>query len=114
MVSWSKRRKILTVLLFTGPTIVGILLFNIYPILLSVYTSFTNRNRFRPNPDCEVFLTGILDPLCWPQFRTSAPVGLGQPYRLQTQSLQLCESDRQSLYAGALGAVAAIFLCLCR
>jgi ABC-type sugar transport system permease subunit len=47
MVSWSKRRKILTVLLFTGPTIIGILLFNIYPILLSVYTSFTNRNRFR-------------------------------------------------------------------
>lgn len=85
MVSWSKRRKALTVLLFTGPTIIGILLFNIYPILLSVYTSFTNRNRFRPNPDCNVFLTGILDPLCWPQFRTSAPVGLGSHIDYKTR-----------------------------
>lgn len=112
MVSWSNRRKVLTILLFTGPTIIGILLFNIYPILLSVYTSFTNRNRFRPNPDCDVFLTGILDPLCWPQFRTSAPVGLGQPYRLQDPLFANYANLIGNLFTPeALSAIMAIALC---
>lgn len=88
MVSWSNRRKALTVMLFIGPTLIGIVLFSIYPILLSTFTSFTNRNKFRPNPDCTVFLTSIFDPLCWPRFRDSAPTGLGQPYTLADPLLQ--------------------------
>lgn len=88
MVSWSSRRKALTILLFTGPTILGVLMFSIYPIILSTYVSFTNRNKFRPNPDCSVFLTSLLEPLCWPVFRDQAPSGLGQPYRLQEPLFQ--------------------------
>lgn len=82
MVSWSNQRRALTVLLFIGPTLLGILLFSIYPILLSTYTSFTNRNKFRPNPDCTAALNSIFDPLCWPQFQGRAPSGLGNPYTL--------------------------------
>jgi arabinogalactan oligomer/maltooligosaccharide transport system permease protein len=82
MVAWSGWRKAVTVLLFIGPTMLGILLFSIYPILLSTYTSFTNRNKFRPNPDCDVALNGIFDPLCWPVFRDRVPTGLGNPYRI--------------------------------
>ncbi|MGH2522057.1 MAG: carbohydrate ABC transporter permease, partial [Anaerolineales bacterium] len=88
MVSWSGRRKALTILFFTAPTLIGILLFNIFPMLLSVYTSFTNRNKFHPNPDCSVALTGILDPVCWPVFRENAPRGLGEPYTLQDPLLK--------------------------
>src|SRR5690606_21300017 len=62
--------------------------FTVYPILLNTYISFTNRNKFRPNPDCEVTLTGLLDPLCWPVFRENAPKGLGKPYVLQDPILK--------------------------
>ncbi len=79
---WSGKKRALTVLLFLLPTIIAILIFNIYPTILNIYISFTNRNKFRPNPDCEVGLTGVLDPLCWPAFKDKAPVGLGDPYRL--------------------------------
>lgn len=82
MVGWSGRRKALTVLLFTAPTIIGILIFNVYPLILNTYISFTNRNRFRPNPDCEAGLNGILVPTCWGVFRDQAPTGLGEPYGL--------------------------------
>ena len=82
MGAWRGRRKGLTILFFLLPTVVGILVFNVYPILLNTYISFTDRNRFRPKPDCELILSGILDPLCWPQFRERAAVGLGSPYRL--------------------------------
>lgn len=81
MVGWSGRRTTITVFLFLLPTILGLLVFNVYPILLNTYISFTNRNSNRPNPDCEVALTGLLDPLCWPSFREKAPVGIGSPYR---------------------------------
>lgn len=83
MSAWMGRRKWITVSLFLLPTILAILVFNVYPILLNTYISFTNRNKFRPNPDCEVTLTGLLDPLCWPAFRENAPRGLGNPYVLQ-------------------------------
>ncbi len=82
MVTWKGSRKGLTIALFLLPTIIGILIFNVYPIVLNTYVSFTNRNKFRPKPDCDVVLTGILDPLCWPQFRQGAQGGLGSPYRL--------------------------------
>lgn len=83
MVGWSGRRMTLTVLLFLAPTIIGLLIFNVFPIALNTYISFTTRNKFHPNPDCTVGLTGVLDPLCWPAFKDKAPVGLGEPYRLQ-------------------------------
>jgi arabinogalactan oligomer/maltooligosaccharide transport system permease protein len=83
MSGWLGRRKWATILLFLAPTILAILVFNVYPILLNTYISFTNRNKFRPNPDCDVALTGFLDPLCWPAFRENAPTGLGKPYVLQ-------------------------------
>ena len=51
MVSWSNQRKFLILLLFLGPTLLGILIFNIYPISFNTYISLTNRNQFHPNPD---------------------------------------------------------------
>jgi arabinogalactan oligomer/maltooligosaccharide transport system permease protein len=83
MVQWSGRRKYLTVLAFVGPTLLGILIFNIYPILFNTYISFTNRNQFHPNPDCSVGLTGIFEPTCWDVFKKNAPSGMGTPFRLQ-------------------------------
>jgi len=83
MSGWLGRRKWATILLFLLPTILAVLVFNVYPILLNTYVSFTNRNKFRPNPDCDVVLTRLLDPLCWPAFRENAPTGLGKPYVVQ-------------------------------
>ncbi|HPH98270.1 MAG TPA: sugar ABC transporter permease [Anaerolineaceae bacterium] len=82
MVSRSGRRKNLTVFFFLAPTLLAVLVFNVYPILLNTYVSFTNRNKVHPNPDCSVALTGLLDPLCWPVFREHAPTGLAEPYTL--------------------------------
>jgi arabinogalactan oligomer/maltooligosaccharide transport system permease protein len=83
MVQWSGRRRNLTVLAFIGPTLLGILLFSIYPIIYNTYISFTNRNQFHPNPDCSVGLTGVFEPTCWSVFKKNAPQGLGTPFRLQ-------------------------------
>jgi arabinogalactan oligomer / maltooligosaccharide transport system permease protein len=80
MVNWSGRRKSLMILLFTGPMLLGLLVFNVYPIVFSFFISLTNRNRFRPFPDCNVTLTKILEPTCWGV--TKAQTGLGQPYKL--------------------------------
>lgn len=84
MVSWSGRRRLFTILLFVFPTLLGVLVFNVYPILLNTYVSFTNRNKFHPYPDCAVGLSGVLDPVCWPVFRDKVPEGLGQPYTIET------------------------------
>ena len=83
MAQWRGWRKALTVLAFIAPTLIGILIFNIYPILFNTYISFTNRNMFHPNPDCSVGLTGILEPTCWAVFHKNALKGLAQPYVLQ-------------------------------
>lgn len=88
MIGWSGRRKAFTILLFIGPTLLGILLLNVFPILLSTYVSFTNRNKFHPNPDCSVVLTSVLDPVCWPMFQGRAGRGLAEPYSLQTPLFQ--------------------------
>ena len=61
---------------------------NVFPILLSTYVSFTNRNKFHPNPDCSVTLTSVLDPVCWPMFQGRAGRGLAEPYSLQTPLFQ--------------------------
>jgi arabinogalactan oligomer/maltooligosaccharide transport system permease protein len=87
MAGWSGRRTTLIVVLFLLPTLLAVLVFNVYPLILNTYTSFTNRNQFRPNPDCANGLNGILDPLCWGVFK-NAPKGLGSPYRLQTPLLK--------------------------
>lgn len=77
-------RKFFTVLAFIAPTVIGILIFSIYPILFNTYISFTNRNQFHPNPDCSVGLTGVLEPTCWGIFKKHATTGLGTPFKLQT------------------------------
>ncbi|MCC7361363.1 MAG: sugar ABC transporter permease [Anaerolineales bacterium] len=71
-------------MLFVFPTLLGVLVFNVYPIILNTYVSFTNRNKFHPYPDCAVGLSGVLDPVCWPVFRDKVPTGLGQPYVIET------------------------------
>jgi len=112
MIGWSGRRKALTVLLFIGPTLLGILLINVFPIVLSTYVSFTNRNKFHPNPDCNVALTGILDPICWPVFRDRAPRGLADPYSLQTPLFQnYKELIGQLFTAEAVQAFLLILIC---
>lgn len=83
MANWSGSRKTLTVLMFIAPTLIGILIFNVYPIVFNTYISFTNRNQFHPNPDCEAPLSSVLEPSCWPMFRTERPRGVGQPYTIQ-------------------------------
>lgn len=81
MVGMSGRRKVLYVLAFTLPTILGLLIFNIYPTILNTYTSFTNRNKFRPYPDCSLTLNNILVPYCWPAFEENIPTrGTGRPF----------------------------------
>ncbi len=112
MIGWSGRRKAFTVLLFIGPTLLGILLINVFPILLSTYVSFTNRNKFHPNPDCNVALTGVLDPICWPVFRDRAPRGLADPYSLQVPIYQnYKELVGQLFTAEALQAFLLILIC---
>lgn len=82
MIAWSGRRKALMILAFVGPTILGILVFNIYPIVYNVFISFTNRNQYHPNPDCSVLVTSIIEPKCWPMFKESA--GVGTPYTIKS------------------------------
>ena len=65
MIGWSGPRKFFTVLLFTLPTMLGVAIVSLYPMIYNLYISFTNRNRFHPVPDCTDRLTGILDPTCW-------------------------------------------------
>jgi arabinogalactan oligomer/maltooligosaccharide transport system permease protein len=81
MVSWSGRKKALTILAFIAPTLIGILMFNIYPILFNVYISLTNRNQYHPNPNCADTLSGIFEPSCWPMFKASS--GVSTPYQVQ-------------------------------
>ena len=82
MVGWSGPKKAFTILAFILPTILGILIFNLYPMILTTYTSFTTRNKFKPNPDCTVGLNSFMVPNCWSMFEESAPTGLGKPYGL--------------------------------
>lgn len=112
MIGWSGRRKAFTVLLFIGPTLLGILLINVFPILLSTYVSFTNRNKFHPNPDCTITLTSVLDPVCWPVFRTTAPRGLAEPYSLQAPLFQnYIDLVGQLFTAEAVQALILILIC---
>lgn len=81
MIGWSGRRKTLTILAFIGPMLIGLLIFNVYPIVFSTYISFTNRNQFRPFPDCTQVANRILEPTCWGLSKPQT--GLGNPFRIR-------------------------------
>jgi arabinogalactan oligomer/maltooligosaccharide transport system permease protein len=85
MVGWSGRRKTLTILLFIAPTLLGILVFSIYPLLLNVFVSLTDRGKFHPNPDCSDGLWRIVEPTCWLE---SAPRGLAEPFGFRDPIVQ--------------------------
>ncbi len=113
MVGWSGRRTSITVFLFLLPTIIGIILFSLFPIILNTYISFTNRNLLHPNPDCSYFFTGVLDPNCWPGFRDRAPVGLATPYHPQTPILKNYDAMVGLLFNGSsLLALVRLAFCL--
>jgi arabinogalactan oligomer/maltooligosaccharide transport system permease protein len=86
MIAWSGRKKALMILAFIGPTLLGIILFNIYPITYNVFISFTNRNQYHPNPDCSIFLTNLIEPTCWPMFKPSS--GVSTPYSIESPLFQ--------------------------
>jgi arabinogalactan oligomer/maltooligosaccharide transport system permease protein len=112
MAQWKGWRKVLTVLAFIGPTLLGILIFNIYPIIFNTYISVTNRNKYHPNPDCTVGLTGILEPTCWKVFEAHRATGLAEPYRLQTPILgNYASLFGQFFTAPAVLAALTIFAC---
>jgi len=77
MVGWSGRRLALTILAFIAPTLLGIAVFSLYPLLLNVFISFTDRGKFHPNPDCAQTVWKFMDPACW---RGEVPQGLATPY----------------------------------
>ena len=112
MVSWSGRKKALTIIAFIAPTLIGIVMFNIYPILFNVYISFTNRNQYHPNPNCEDTLSGIFEPSCWPMFKESS--GVSQPYRLQDPVFQNYADLIGQLFTGpgmiAIGKFVLVFI----
>jgi arabinogalactan oligomer/maltooligosaccharide transport system permease protein len=85
MVGWSGRRKTLTILAFIAPTILGLLVFSIYPLVLNVFISFTDRGKFHPNPDCEQTLWKIVEPTCW---LGSPPRGLAEPFAIRDPMLK--------------------------
>jgi len=77
MVGWSGRRLALTVLAFIAPTLIGIAIFSLYPLLLNVFVSFTNRGQYHPNPDCTATVWKAMDPACW---LGKPPTGMATPY----------------------------------
>lgn len=82
MVGWSGTRKAVTVLAFILPTLLGVILFNIYPMLYNVFISFTNRNQFHPNADCTDTLSSVIEPTCWAFTGAKPPQGLADPFRI--------------------------------
>jgi arabinogalactan oligomer/maltooligosaccharide transport system permease protein len=110
MITWSGRKKALMILAFIGPTLLGILLFNIYPITYNIFISFTNRNQYHPNPDCNTFLTNIIEPTCWPMFKETS--GVSTPYNYQTPLFQNYISLVGQLFS-APGLLALLKLVIC-
>lgn len=80
MIGWSGRRKVLTILLFIAPTLIGLLIFSIFPLMLNVFISLTNRGKFHPNPDCTQTIWKIVEPTCW---LGKPPKGLAEPFGFQ-------------------------------
>jgi len=85
MVGWSGRRKTLTILLFVAPTLLGLLIFSIFPLVLNIFISATNRAKFHPNPDCTQTIWKIVEPTCW---LGNPPKGLAEPFGFQAPVYQ--------------------------
>lgn len=101
MVGWSGRRKTLTVLAFILPTLLGVAVFNIYPMLYNVFISFTNRNQFHPNPDCADRLTSIFEPACWAITGARPAQGLAEPFRIISPILDNYSTLMGKLFSAA-------------
>jgi arabinogalactan oligomer/maltooligosaccharide transport system permease protein len=80
MIGWSGRRKALTVLAFIAPTLLGILVFSIYPFVFNTFISLTDRGKFHPNPDCQNSLWRIVEPTCW---LSQEQRGLAEPFAIR-------------------------------
>jgi arabinogalactan oligomer/maltooligosaccharide transport system permease protein len=83
MIGWSGRRKTLTILAFILPTLLGILVFSVYPFIFNVFISVTDRGKFHPNPDCSNSLWRIVEPTCWlsqEQRGIAEPFGIREPW----------------------------------
>ena len=83
MIGWSGRRKTLTILAFILPTLLGIIVFSIYPFIFNVFISLTDRGKFHPNPDCSQTLWSIVEPTCWlskEQRGLATPFGIRDPW----------------------------------
>jgi arabinogalactan oligomer/maltooligosaccharide transport system permease protein len=80
MIGWSGRRKTLTILLFIAPTLLGLLIFSVFPLVLNVFVSLSNRGKFHPNPDCTQTIWKIVEPTCW---LGKPPTGLAEPFGFQ-------------------------------
>ncbi len=113
MVGWSGRRVTLTIILFLLPTIIGLLAFSVYPILINTYISFTNSSSIHPNPDCNAGLNSIMDPNCWEVFKKSAPKGIATPYRISSPLFNNYSALLGTLIStDALVALVKILVCL--
>jgi arabinogalactan oligomer/maltooligosaccharide transport system permease protein len=83
MIGWSGRRKSLLILAFIAPTLLGILVFSIYPFIFNIFISLTDRGKFHPNPDCSQTLWRIVEPTCWlsqEQRGLAEPFGVRDPW----------------------------------
>jgi arabinogalactan oligomer/maltooligosaccharide transport system permease protein len=110
MIAWSGRKKALMILAFIGPTLLGILAFNIYPIIYNVFISFTNRNQYHPNPDCSILVTSIIEPKCWPMFKET--VGVSTPYTIQSPAFANYGTLVGKLFSGTgLLAIVRVIVC---
>jgi arabinogalactan oligomer/maltooligosaccharide transport system permease protein len=112
MIGWSGRRKALTILLFIAPTILGVLLFSVYPILYNGYISLTNNNKFHPQPDCSMTAAKVFEPVCWGIF-PKPRAGITTPFRVQDPFWANYADLAGKLFTGpALLALVRILLCL--
>jgi arabinogalactan oligomer/maltooligosaccharide transport system permease protein len=80
MIGWSGRRKTLTILAFVLPTLLGILVFSIYPFIFNIFISLTDRGKFHPNPDCTQPLWRIVEPTCW---LSQEKRGIAEPFAVR-------------------------------
>ncbi len=111
MIGWSGTRKTLTILAFIAPMLIGLLIFNVYPIFFSTYISLTNRNQFHPYPDCTQIANRIIEPSCWGL--TKAPTGLGTPFQVRQPFYANYTDLLGQFFTGpSLLALARILICL--
>jgi arabinogalactan oligomer/maltooligosaccharide transport system permease protein len=98
MIGWSGRRKALTILAFVAPTLVGILVFSVFPFALNLFISLTDRGKFHPNPDCTRVIWRIVEPTCW---LGKPPRGLAEPFDFHKPFYQNYADLLGGLFGGA-------------